>query len=89
MSCRESPLTHISLTGSLFLDFSLFLPACGVVREEGGGWVSLLSLLSVLAGMSWLYAKTTPGFTYCVDIVSWVLRVAPGLLDSTTLAIKH
>lgn len=35
VSCRDSPLTHISLTASLFLDFSLFLPTCGIVRGEG------------------------------------------------------
>lgn len=35
VSCGESPLTQISLTASLFLDFSLFLPTCGIVRQEG------------------------------------------------------
>lgn len=41
VSCRDSPLTHTSLMSSLFLDFSLFLPTCGIVRGEGGNFLWL------------------------------------------------
>lgn len=41
VSCRDSALTHISLMSSLFLDFSLFLPPCGIVRGEGGNFLWL------------------------------------------------
>lgn len=37
VSCRDSPLTHISLMSSLFLDFSLFLPYMWYCEMGEGG----------------------------------------------------